>query len=74
MLVLSRKPGESIHIDSDIRVVVISVSHGRVKLGIDAPNHIRILRSELAHGESDVAIPCQMASAKVDRSAPLVPR
>ena len=47
MLVLGRKPGESIQIESNIRVVVVSAANGRVKLGIDAPDHVRILRAEL---------------------------
>jgi carbon storage regulator CsrA len=51
MLVLSRKQGESLRIDSNIRVVVVSLSKGRVKLGIDAPDHIRVLRTELADWE-----------------------
>lgn len=52
MLVLSRKLGESIQIDSNIRVVVVSVSNGRVKLGLEAPEHVRILRSEIKDRES----------------------
>ena len=47
MLVLSRKPSESLRIDSTIEVKVVSISKGRVKLGISAPDHIRIVRSEL---------------------------
>ena len=55
MLVLSRKPGESIQIASNIRVVVVSVSNGRAKLGFEAPGHIRILRTELKDREADNA-------------------
>jgi carbon storage regulator len=47
MLVLSRKQGESLQIDSNIRVTVVSLSKGRVKIGIDAPDYIRVLRTEL---------------------------
>ena len=47
MLVLSRKPGESIVINSNIEVTVISIGKGRVKIGISAPDDLRILRSEL---------------------------
>ena len=48
MLVLTRKVGEEIRIDSDIVVRVTSVQGGRVKLGIDAPRHRKITRPEAA--------------------------
>ena len=44
MLVLSRKSSESIRIVSEIEIKVISIGKGRVKLGISAPGHMRILR------------------------------
>ena len=47
MLVLNRKIGEEIIIGSGIKVKIISVVDGNVKLGIEAPQDIAILRSEL---------------------------
>ena len=47
MLVLSRKQGESIVIDGGIRLTVIEVRGSVVRLGIEAPKHIQVLRSEL---------------------------
>ena len=47
MLVLSRKTNESIVIDGGIRISVIAVYGSRVRLGIEAPDSVRILRSEL---------------------------
>ncbi len=47
MLVLSRREEESIHIGSEIEITILSVANGRVKLGIRAPNDVRVLRSEL---------------------------
>ena len=47
MLVLSRKPGERIHIGSDIVVTVLDVSGKLVRIGIDAPESVNILRAEL---------------------------
>jgi len=47
VLVLSRKIDESIVIADNIVVKVISVDKGVVKLGIDAPKDISIIRSEL---------------------------
>ncbi len=48
MLVLARKRNESIQIGDDIVVKVIQCGRGVVRLGIEAPGHIRVLRSELA--------------------------
>ena len=47
MLILQRKAGESLVIGEDITVRVISVDGTRVRLAIDAPEDITILRSEL---------------------------
>ena len=47
MLVLSRKAGETIHIDGQIKVTVVRISGNRVKIGIDAPSQMRIVRNEL---------------------------
>jgi carbon storage regulator len=47
MLVLSRKPGEQIVIGNDIRVTVVEIKGGRVKIGIEAPDDVAIFRSEL---------------------------
>lgn len=47
MLVLSRKPGESIVLANSIRVTVIEVSGGVVRIGIEAPREISIVREEL---------------------------
>ena len=37
MLVLSRKPGERIHIGAGITITVVQVARDRIKLGIEAP-------------------------------------
>ncbi|MFO0908072.1 MAG: carbon storage regulator [Isosphaeraceae bacterium] len=47
MLVLSRKDGESIQIGDSIVLTVFSIQRGLVRLGIQAPRDVRILRSEL---------------------------
>ena len=48
MLVLSRKPGEQVVLGNDITLTVVEVRGGRVRLAFDAPDHVRILRAELA--------------------------
>ena len=47
MLVLSRKTGDQMVIGNDIRVVVLRVTRGRVKLGFHAPTEVAIQRHEL---------------------------
>ena len=47
MLVLSRRIGEKLVIGDEITVTVKRVSGNRVSLGIDAPPHVRVVRSEL---------------------------
>ena len=47
MLVLSRKTNESIVIDGNITVSVLRVDHDNVRLGIDAPLEIPVLRKEI---------------------------
>lgn len=47
MLVLSRKKGESIIIDDQIKLTVIAVEGETIKIGIDAPKQISIHREEI---------------------------
>jgi carbon storage regulator len=47
MLVLSRKSGELIHIGSDIVITVLEVSGKFVRLGLEAPKNVSILRAEI---------------------------
>ena len=47
MLVLGRKINESVVIGDEIIVTVLSVDGDRVKIGIEAPPRVRILRQEL---------------------------
>lgn len=47
MLVLSRKVGQEIIVGDNIRITVNKVSGNRVTLGVEAPDHVRILRGEL---------------------------
>lgn len=47
MLVLSRKPLQSIMIGPDIRITIVKVERNQVRLGIEAPRDVTILRDEL---------------------------
>ena len=47
MLILQRRTGESLVIGEDVRISVVSIEGGRVRLAISAPPEVSILRSEL---------------------------
>ena len=47
MLVLSRKPGERILIGDDIALTVVRIGPNTVRLGIEAPRTMNIIREEL---------------------------
>jgi len=48
MLVLSRKANEKIVIDGGIVLTVVKIEGGQVRLGIEAPSDVKILREEIA--------------------------
>lgn len=66
MLVLTRKRLETIRIGDDITIQVIQTGRGRVKLGIQAPAHLRVLRGELELVENAFA---GLADASFSRSS-----
>lgn len=47
MLLLNRKPGETILIGEGVRVTVVRIDRGRVELGVEAPKAVPIVRAEL---------------------------
>jgi carbon storage regulator len=47
MLILRRRAGETILIGEDIKITVMDVYEGGVRLAIDAPKSVPVLRSEL---------------------------
>lgn len=47
MLVLSRKQLDAILIGDDIKITVVRIDRNQVRLGIEAPSHISVLREEL---------------------------
>jgi len=73
MLVLSRKPQESIQIGDNIEIIVSSIQGNRVRLGIRAPETVSVHRSEIIRDErkgrsprplttsAPLATPCQMS-------------
>ncbi len=49
MLVLSRKAGERILIGEDIAITIVRIGPNTVKIGIDAPRDMNIVREELCN-------------------------
>lgn len=47
MLIITRRSGEAVHIGGDIRVIVTAVIGNQIRLGIEAPSDVLILREEL---------------------------
>lgn len=47
MLVVTRKPGEGIKIGDDVEITIVKIDDNSVKVSINAPKEVKILRSEL---------------------------
>ena len=66
MLVLSRKRGETIHIGDRIKITVVRAHGNHMKIGIDAPDKIRIVRGELDQWSDPAFIDLQPAALSID--------
>jgi carbon storage regulator len=75
MLILGRREGDSILIEGGIRIVVVSCDRGGVRLGIEAPPELKILRGEIAQQVASENQRAIAASADVLRAlaAPAAP-
>jgi carbon storage regulator len=74
MLVISRKPGERVHIGDDIQVAILEISGSRVVIGIAAPREIAIRRvGPMSYGDppatGEVA-PAERGTAALDAPQP----
>ena len=47
MLILTRRPGESIYLGDDIKITVLSVQGKQIKVGLDVPGDLPVYREEL---------------------------
>jgi carbon storage regulator len=78
MLVLTRRPGEQIVIGNGIRLTVVSIGPGRVKLGIEAPPDVRIDRQEIhdkilqEKAAEPLILPAVSVETPADVSGPIV--
>jgi carbon storage regulator len=58
VLILSRKVSECIHLGDDIVLTIVTIGNDKVKIGVQAPPGVKVLRTEL---EVDVSLPLRMA-------------
>ena len=52
MLVLTRNQGQSILIGNDVKLTIVSTKGGQVRIGIEAPPDLTILREEISNRET----------------------
>jgi carbon storage regulator CsrA len=76
MLVLTRKLGETLVIDGRIKISIVAVRQRQVRVSIDAPKEVRILRGELAPlpNAADPALAAVPAAAAAHTSAAVRPQ
>ena len=72
MLILTRKKNESVIIDGNIEVKIIELEDGRVKIGIEAPREIEILRKELYDGMQEENKAAVNVGSKLDEMKDLL--
>ncbi|HET6879212.1 MAG TPA: carbon storage regulator [Pirellulales bacterium] len=56
MLVLTRKVNERIDIGDQISITIVRIGPASVRIGIDAPPHLQVLRRELVDAESSTVL------------------
>ena len=47
MLILTRKPGESLYIGDHVKITIVEIKGNQIRVGIDAPQDMRIYREEI---------------------------
>jgi carbon storage regulator len=47
MLILTRKPGESLYIGDNVKVTIVEIKGNQIRVGIEAPSELRIYREEI---------------------------
>jgi carbon storage regulator len=57
MLVLTRRLMEKLYIGDEICVTVVRLEGGQVRLGIDAPREVRVVRAEIKGRSAEVTSP-----------------
>ena len=57
MLILTRKPGESIILDGGIKITVAGIQGNQIRIGIEAPKEVKVYREEVLERMSDYCAP-----------------
>jgi carbon storage regulator len=70
MLVLSRRERENIRLGNDIVVTVVKITGDKVRLGVEAPPSVLVLRGELDRRGADT-VPAQTSIGKDERNEDL---
>lgn len=73
MLILARKPGESIVLDGGIRIVVVECDRRGVRLGIEAPAEVGIVRGEIVDAIAGENLRASASAAAAAAYADLLP-
>lgn len=68
MLVLTRKRDEVIQIGDNIVIKILKTGKGAIKIGVDAPSHIRVIRGELIEAESKSDAIDSASSTQMDQA------
>ena len=71
MLVLSRRIGEEIVLNDNIRVTVVAVKGDRVRLGIVAPRDVTVDRAEVHERRREFDVPVAVMADNSDAEVPL---
>lgn len=70
MLILSRRPGDAILIDGGIRIVVLASGQRCVRLGIEAPAEVGIVREEIVSRTPDGGTRVPVLNGSVPKAEP----
>jgi carbon storage regulator len=65
MLILSRRPSESVLIGDEVTVTVLSIKGNQVRFGIAAPRNVTVDREEVwerKHGQEQPAAPAELSA------------
>ena len=63
MLVLSRKLGQRFQIGQDVRITIVKIDRNSVRIGLEAPEDVKVYREEIITFDADAEIPARLRRA-----------